>query len=136
MPLSYVGEFVCGHKPGRANQQTKKHHVSSPSKADMFWKILSSSGVMAGLFSKVTNLHDDMMMRGRQGQSNEMREKEKKKQEVTKEMFIRLEMEKEHGMRNSNTTNITGRERRSRGFKTEEKQGIMKVVYKEKDKIS
>lgn len=31
-------------------------------------------------------------------------------------------------------TNITGRERRSRGFKTEEKQGIMKVVYKEKGK--
>lgn len=51
-------------------------------------------------------------------------------------MFIRLEMAKEHGMRNSNTTNITGRERRSRGFKTEEKRGIMKVVYKEKDKIS
>lgn len=24
----------------------------------MFWKILSSSGVMAGLFSKVTNLQD------------------------------------------------------------------------------
>lgn len=77
MPLSYFGEFVCGHKPDKANQQTKKHHVSSPSKADMFWKILSSSGVMAGLFSKVTNLHDDMM-RGKQGQSNEMREKEKK----------------------------------------------------------
>lgn len=77
MPLSYFGEFACGHKPGQANQQAKKH-VSSPSKADMFWKILSSSGVMAGLFSKVTNLHDDMMMRGRQGQSNEMREKEQK----------------------------------------------------------
>lgn len=27
-----------------------------PSKADMFWNILSSSGVIAGLFSKVTNL--------------------------------------------------------------------------------
>lgn len=49
-------------------------------------------------------------------------------------MFIRLEMAKENWMRNSNMTNITGRERRSRGFKTEEKQGIMKVVYKEKGK--
>lgn len=33
--------------------------MSSPSKADMFWKILSSSGVTAGLFSKVTNLHNE-----------------------------------------------------------------------------
>lgn len=34
-------------------------HTNLPNKADMFWKIRSSSGVIAGLFSKVTNLEDD-----------------------------------------------------------------------------
>lgn len=31
-------------------------HTNLPNKADMFWKIRSSSGVIAGQFSKVTNL--------------------------------------------------------------------------------
>lgn len=39
-------------------EHTNKHSSCSPNSADMFWKILSSSGVTAGLFSKVTNLYD------------------------------------------------------------------------------
>lgn len=40
-------------------EKIKITHSRLPNKADMFWKILSSSGVMAGLFSKVTNLWDE-----------------------------------------------------------------------------
>lgn len=50
--LETQGMLICTHFT-----QSRNHHVSSPSNADMFWKILSSSGVIAGLFSKVTNLH-------------------------------------------------------------------------------
>lgn len=47
---------------GESNLHTetvKKSSACLPNKADMFWKSLSSSGVMAGLFSNVTSLRRD-----------------------------------------------------------------------------
>lgn len=37
----------------------KESAACLPNKADMFWKSLSSSGVIAGLFSNVTSLRRD-----------------------------------------------------------------------------
>lgn len=53
----------------RTNTRECGSGVSSPSRADMFWKILSSSGVMAGLFSKVTNLCDQRQDSNRKQQT-------------------------------------------------------------------
>lgn len=59
------------------HQQTKKKKKSSsPNKADMFWKILSNSGVTAGLFSKVTNLYDERMGEGKRAGGKRGEEKE------------------------------------------------------------
>ncbi len=71
----------CQNK--RTNSQmdrlTMKSHVCSPNKADMFWKILSNSGVMAGLFSKVTNLQSE-----REGKRRTGRKKSKKESSENK----------------------------------------------------
>lgn len=40
-------------------ETVKKSSACLPNKDDMFWKSLSSSGVMAGLFSNVTSLRRD-----------------------------------------------------------------------------
>lgn len=40
-------------------ETVKKSSACLPNKADMFWKSLSSSGVMAGLFSNVASLRRD-----------------------------------------------------------------------------
>lgn len=46
-------------------KQIKECDESLPSRAGMFWKILSSSGVIAGLFSNVTNLQDERKGEGK-----------------------------------------------------------------------
>lgn len=54
------------------HQETvKESSACLPNKADMFWKSLSSSGVMAGLFSNVTSLRRD----GRRNSNRKMRHK-------------------------------------------------------------
>lgn len=100
----------------KLHTHTKKFHVRSPNKADMFWKILSSSGVIAGLFSKVTNLHDKRGWgAGRRGCKKKVREERMKQKmgEVVRKEYRRhrLEVAKENGKRNI-VGQITETERR------------------------
>lgn len=63
----HAQKYKYGHTKFQSDKHTMKSGVCSPIKADMFWKIRNSSGVMAGLFSKVTNLHNEREWRMRTG---------------------------------------------------------------------
>lgn len=54
--MAAICAFLSGNLEGGKKKQNHANYVCLPNKADMFWKIRSSSGVMAGQFSKVTNL--------------------------------------------------------------------------------